>query len=114
VKTLLPSSLAAEADGPNTTSPWRRNSSASPATSGGLWANNRQVNAAVSGESNQPRHVISSDVDVLGVKSGTGIARSTPNFFHLRRLGEFPDERVFATTRSNDENLHEYLSAPVQ
>src|SRR5690606_41555494 len=48
------------------------------------------------------------------VQGGTGITRCDVDSFHARRLRSLPRERVLATARTDDQDLHVVYSSAVR
>ena len=69
-------------------------------------ADHGQVDALGPGEGEQAGDIVGGDVDTGGHGADAGIAGRTEEFRSLRRLGQFPDERVFAAAATYHENFH--------
>ena len=57
-------------------------------------------------ESNQRVQVAGFDRNVLGNRGGAGVARRAQHLIDLRRLLQFPGERVFPAAAADHKNFH--------
>ena len=58
------------------------------------------------GEADEVVEVVGLDGDVDAVLGGAGVARGAEDAFGARRLGQLPDQGVFAAALADDQDLH--------
>jgi hypothetical protein len=77
-------------------------------------ADDGEINFHFLREREQPRQIFRADVDTFDRRAvagevflrNAGVARRAPHLRGVRRLCQFPDEGVFASARTDDENFH--------
>ena len=76
----------------------------------GLGADDRQRDVLLAGERDEFGDVGDRDVEEAVLAGGAGVAGRDVDTCHLRRLGEAPADRVFATAGADDEEIHDLVA----
>jgi hypothetical protein len=106
VKPLEPSSRAAAADGPNTLMPPARSASASPATSGASGPTTTRPTPLTLQKAGHCARIVDIQRNDFGIFGDAGIARRAEQRIGQRRFGNRPGQRVFASARADQQDIH--------